>query len=62
MNESYYAGVYWGPRKESSEECARRLEVLLEELQSVDPSLERWFQQGKSRAECLEAPIEPEPR
>ncbi|WP_371823560.1 immunity 52 family protein [Myxococcus sp. CA056] len=59
MNESYYAGVYWGPRKESSEECARRLEVLLEGLSSVDPSLGHWFQQGKSRADALKRPLSP---
>ncbi|WP_338865568.1 immunity 52 family protein [Myxococcus stipitatus] len=59
MNESYYAGVYWGARKESSEECARRLKILLEGLPSVAPSLERWFQQGKSRADALKRPLHP---
>ncbi|GEN07066.1 Immunity protein 52 [Myxococcus fulvus] len=60
MTESYYAGVYWGARKESAEECARRLQVLLERLPAVDSSLAHWFQQGKSRAEALKRPLLPQ--
>lgn len=59
MNENYYAGAYWGQRKESSEECARRLAALLEGLSTVDPSLVRWFQQGRSRADSLKRPLSP---
>jgi len=57
--ESYYAGAYWGPRKESTEECARRAEVFLAAMANVDPSFSHWFQQGKSRRDALKRPIDP---
>jgi hypothetical protein len=57
--DSYYAGAYWGPRKESPEECARRAEVFLTAVAKVDPSFARWFQQGRSRKDALKRPIEP---
>jgi hypothetical protein len=59
MNETYYAGTYWGPRKEAAEECARRMEVFLTGLGEVDTSFARWFQTGKSRKDALKRPIEP---
>lgn len=57
--DSYYAGAYWGPRKESPEECARRAEAFLSNMANVDPFFSRWFQQGKSRKDALSRPIEP---
>ncbi|XXF78512.1 immunity 52 family protein [Myxococcaceae bacterium GXIMD 01537] len=59
MTETYYAGAYWGPRKESSEDCARRLCALLAGLSETDPALARWFQQGKSRKDALNRPLGP---
>jgi hypothetical protein len=59
MDETYYAGVYWGPRKESPEECARRAEAFMSAISAVDPAFSRWFQQGKSRKDALKRPIEP---
>ncbi|MCE9673100.1 immunity 52 family protein [Myxococcus stipitatus] len=56
--ESYFCGAYWGARKETSEECARRLEAFLGLLAGVDPSFVPWFKQGKSRADALMHPIE----
>jgi len=56
--ETYYAGAYWGPRKESPEECARRAENFLTTVSSVDPSFSRWFQQGRSRKDALKRPID----
>ncbi|MGE6758569.1 immunity 52 family protein [Corallococcus interemptor] len=61
VSESYYAGAYWGPRRESSEECARRMGTLLAGLPSVDPSLASWYQQGKSRKDALKKPLRPDP-
>jgi hypothetical protein len=61
VNETYYAGAYWGPRKESPRECARRLEVLLTRLAQEEQSFTRWFQQGKSRKDAQTRPIEPQP-
>ncbi|MFP2933083.1 Imm52 family immunity protein [Pyxidicoccus sp. 3LG] len=57
--DSYYAGAYWGPRRESPEECAKRLGALLAGLSETDPSLARWFQQGKSRKDALNRPLGP---
>ncbi|MFB1483352.1 immunity 52 family protein [Corallococcus sp. RDP092CA] len=57
--ETYFAGAYWGARKESPEECARRAESFLTALPIIDPSFSRWFQQGKSRKDALARPIEP---
>ncbi|RKG78859.1 immunity 52 family protein [Corallococcus terminator] len=57
--ETYFAGAYWGARKESSEQCARRAGTLLAALPSVDPSFTQWFQQGRSRKDALKRPIEP---
>lgn len=57
--DSYHAGAYWGPRKETPEECARRAELFLTSMAKVDPSFSRWFQQGRTRKEALKRPIEP---
>jgi hypothetical protein len=57
--ETYYAGAYWGARKESSDECARRSEVMLTALSDVDPAFSHWFRTGKSRKQALSRPIEP---
>ncbi|HEX8536612.1 MAG TPA: Imm52 family immunity protein, partial [Cystobacter sp.] len=59
-SERYYAGAYWGPRKEPPEECARRAEAFLTSLSRVDPTFSRWFQQGRSRKDALKRPIEPD--
>jgi hypothetical protein len=57
--ETYYAGAYWGPRKESAEACARRAQVMLASLAINDPSFSRWFKQAKSLKESLKRPLEP---
>jgi hypothetical protein len=57
--ETYYAGAYWGSRKEPAEECARRVENLLTTLSGVDTSFAQWFQQGRSRKDALSRPIAP---
>ncbi|WP_376760354.1 immunity 52 family protein [Archangium violaceum] len=57
--ETYYAGAYWGPRKESPEECARRMEVMLASLLKSDPSFSRWFKPARSLKESLKRPLEP---
>ncbi|NVJ26495.1 MULTISPECIES: immunity 52 family protein [Myxococcus] len=57
--ESYFAGAYWGARKETPEECARRLEAFFSLLGRVDPSFIHWYRQGKSRKDALKHPIEP---
>ncbi|MFY2559321.1 immunity 52 family protein [Corallococcus terminator] len=60
MDEAYYAGAYWGPRKESADDCARRLGMFITALPAVDASFVRWFQTGKSRKDALKRLLEPE--
>ncbi len=60
MAETYYVGAYWGPRRESAGECARRTEVLVRALSQVDPLFARWFKQAKSRKQALQRPLETE--
>ena len=42
MSERFYIGAYWGPRKESIDECARRAVTLLSRLSMCDERLQRW--------------------
>jgi hypothetical protein len=58
MLETYYAGAYWLNRKESAADCARRAENLFRLLGHCDPSLTRWFLQGRTRKEALSRPIQ----
>jgi hypothetical protein len=57
--DSYYAGAYWGPRKETPEECARRAEAFLAAIAKIDPAFSQWFEGGRSRKDALKRPIEP---
>ncbi|RYZ39358.1 MAG: hypothetical protein EOO71_20405 [Myxococcaceae bacterium] len=57
--ETYFAGAYWGARKESSEQCAQRAGALFSALPSLDPSFSPWFRQGRSRKDALKRPVEP---
>lgn len=57
--DSYYAGAYWGPRKETPEECAKRAEAFLTAIANVDPAFSQWFEQGRSRKDALKRRIEP---
>lgn len=57
--DSYYAGAYWGPRKETPEECARRAEAFMAAIANVDPAFSQWFEQGRSRKDALKRRIEP---
>ncbi len=59
MLETYYAGVYWGPRKETAEECARRLARFLQGLAACDTSFERWFQPGRAPRNQPGCPLPP---
>jgi hypothetical protein len=52
--ETYYAGAYWGPRRESAEECARRAQVFFQAMASVTPSFSQWFRPPRSRKKSSE--------
>lgn len=57
--DSYYAGAYWGPRKESPEECARRAAVFLNLLAPAEPFLAHWYLPARSRKDARRHPLTP---
>lgn len=57
--ETYYAGAYWGPRKESPEECARRTAVFLNVLAPCDPFLAHWYKPARSLKDARKHPLMP---
>src|SRR4051812_41216270 len=57
MKEPYNVNSYWGPRRETAEECARRLKALVDTLARRDPAFEKWFRLGRSRKEALSRPL-----
>lgn len=48
MQDKYYVGAYWGPRKETALECARRAELFFHMLARCDVSFARWYRAGRS--------------
>lgn len=57
--ETYFAGAYWGPRKESPEECARRTATFLNLLAACDPFLAHWYKPAKSLKDARKYPLMP---
>ncbi|CAM3436893.1 MULTISPECIES: immunity 52 family protein [Corallococcus] len=57
--ETYYSGAYWGPRKESAEECARRTADFLNLLAQCDPFLAHWYKPARSRKDARQHPLMP---
>jgi hypothetical protein len=47
--ETYLAGAYWGPRKETARECAERISLFLIRLSSISNDLTGWRSRGRSR-------------
>ena len=41
-----YVGAYWGHRKESALECARRAELFFHMLARCDPTFVQWYRGG----------------
>ncbi|KFA88598.1 Imm52 family immunity protein [Archangium violaceum] len=61
MQEDYYIGAYWGPRKETALECARRAELLLRGLARCDSSFSQWYRAGRGFPRELPGhPVQPE--
>ncbi|HYH94734.1 Imm52 family immunity protein [Hyalangium sp.] len=52
MIETYYAGAYWGARKESAEECARRAQTFFDIMARHGPHLAHWFKPPHSRKQA----------
>lgn len=57
--ETYYAGAYWGPRREPPEECARRTAELLRLLGRCDPLLAEWYKPAKKLKDARTFPLMP---
>jgi hypothetical protein len=58
MADRFYAGAYWGPRAESSAQCAARLEACLRSLGRSHEVLSRWYRKGTSRSAASGRPID----
>ncbi len=56
--ENFVLGAYWWDRKESVEQCARRVVCCLRDIGQCDPALSRWFRGGCSRKEALERQVQ----
>ena len=60
-DERYYVGAYWGPRKETALECARRAELFFHMLARCDPSFTQWYRAGRGFPRELPGwPVHPE--
>ncbi|MGY6122045.1 Imm52 family immunity protein (plasmid) [Paraburkholderia strydomiana] len=51
--ETYFAAAYWGPRRETVENCAVRAVTFLTALGQISEFFKEWRLQGRSRAEAL---------
>ncbi|WNG24473.1 hypothetical protein F0U62_10935 [Cystobacter fuscus] len=61
MFEWYYVGGYWGPRKETPLECARRAELFFHMLARCDPTFTQWYRGGRGAPRTLPGhPVRPE--
>jgi hypothetical protein len=56
--DQFYAGAYWGPRAESSAECAARLEACLTGLGGSHELLARWYRKGRTRSAASGQPVD----
>ncbi|RKH10170.1 hypothetical protein D7V97_14540 [Corallococcus sp. CA053C] len=57
--ETYYAGAYWGARKEMPEECAERTAFFLKLLAECDPFLAQWYKPARSLKDARKHPLMP---
>ena len=61
MQEGCYVGAYWGPRKETALECARRTELFFHMLARCDPAFAQWYRAGRGFPRELPGwPVRPE--
>ncbi|WNG15986.1 Imm52 family immunity protein [Cystobacter fuscus] len=47
MRGDFYIGAYWGPRKETALDCARRAELFFHMLARYDPTFAQWYRRGR---------------
>jgi hypothetical protein len=51
--------AFWGPREESAEQCARRMQHMLQDFAGTHELLAHWYKKGRSRKQALKHPIDP---
>lgn len=49
LPETYYVGVYWGPRRETAAECAHRAARFFHALEDCDLSFSKWYRASHGR-------------
>jgi hypothetical protein len=57
MAQDLYVGAYWGPWRESVDECGDRLMVCLNRLAQSSEVFANWYETGRSRKDALKRPI-----
>lgn len=62
MNRPYFTedlvlAGYWGPRPEDAQSCARRLSAFLNDISSIDPLFNTWFEKGDSPQSAFRAQL-----
>lgn len=53
-----FIGAYWGNRKETRDECAKRIADVLQRLAQNHPALGTWYQKGRSKNAALKNIVE----
>lgn len=61
MDEPFYLGAYWGPRREPAEACARRLADCIARLGACSEQLRSWYEKADRKADAKRRLIEPDP-
>lgn len=52
-DETTFLGAYWGPRRESAEQCADRLLRCITSLAEISPLLSTWKQKTRTKREAM---------
>lgn len=50
--------AYWGPRRESIDECADRLLAFMRDLTRCDEAFSQWYERGWSRKDALKRKVD----
>ena len=58
MRKGYFLGAYWGPRKESLDQCGGRLASFISRLASRSRLFAAWYETGWSRKDALRRKVD----
>ncbi|MBI3862416.1 MAG: immunity 52 family protein [Planctomycetia bacterium] len=56
--DDLYIGAYWGPRRESADQCADRLTQCLRSLANCDAIFRDWYKKGRANRTRLAKPVD----